>query len=159
MILSLARALPILFLATMIADCASSAGGSAARSGSVTTEHYYGTVISSSADGKIPMGPPVMTLLRRDVDPSSARIVVTLTSDGKTQVTTLKRENGTTFRASANDNSISGTLEYAGREWDWQSWKYAIAMSDGSGSIEGTGRLDGKWMETERYFVAKNGER
>lgn len=159
MISSCARAIAILLLTTFIAGCASGAGSTSERSRTITTEHYYGTVTSSSANGKIPMGPPVMTLVRRDIDRSDERITETLTTEGATQITTLRRDEGNTFIASSNDNSIGGSMEFTGDDWNWRSWRYAIVMKDGSGRIEGTGRFDGKWIESEKYFVAPSGER
>jgi hypothetical protein len=149
--------------AALVAGCAAGAGtGTSRRSTSdavASTEYYYGTMTTTSPDGKVPYGPPAMTLVRRDVAPGDDRIVETVVQNGVTRVTTLSRGDGATFSASADDGSFDGTVTFSGEEWSWESWTYGISLSDGSGRIEGSGRFDGKWLETEKYFVATNGER
>src|SRR5687768_3253187 len=80
---------------TMSSGCASAA---AARSRSsaqpAATDHYYGTMSSSSPDGKVPYGPPVMMLVKRVVDPADETITETRLYEGTTHVTTLQREEG-----------------------------------------------------------------
>jgi hypothetical protein len=151
----------MLFAVAVAASCASgTTGGARSRSSAApTTEYYYGTMTTSSPDGKVPFGPPVMTLVRREVAPADDRIVETVVQDGVTRVTTLQRQEGNHFAASADDRSISGALDFAGDDWRWASWTYAITMNDGSGTIQGTGHVDGKWIETEKYVVASNGDR
>lgn len=150
----------VLCLPLALASCV--AGVSAgARSGlaGVGAEYYYGTSTTTSPDGKINYGPPAMTLVRREVHPSDERIVETATRSGRTVVTTLEQQKGGLFTASASDNSVSGSIEFEGDDWQWRSWRYALELGDGSGTIVGGGRIDGKWLESDRYLVAPNGER
>lgn len=122
------------------------------------SEYYYGTTSTSSADGKVPYGPPVMSLVRRDVSPAEDVITETTMREGTTQVTTLRREEGGRFRASAGDDAFVGTIEFVGTEWQWTGWTSAIVLTDG-GRIEASGRFDGKWMESEAFIYGANGER
>lgn len=150
-----------LLVGALIAGCAAgtSAGTSSRSSAAAETEYYYGTSSTTSPDGKVAYGPPVMMLVRRDVAPADDQIVETATREGRTLVTTLRRVEAGRFAASASDASFGGAIEFEGSEWSWNRWRYALELADGTGVIEGTGQIDGKWLEADRYLVAGSGER
>jgi hypothetical protein len=160
MSISRSRPLLALFAALIAGACATGTGGSGAAGTSrdTTTEYYYGTMSTSSPDGKVPHAPPAVTLVRRDVAPSEGRIVETVHQGGTKRVVTLEQEDGGVFRVSSDDRSVEGEIAFDGPEWRWTRWSYAIELSDGSGTIIGTGKLENNWLETEKYFVASNGE-
>jgi hypothetical protein len=144
-----------------VGGCASGAAGSSSSSSSAaaSTEYYYGTSSTTSPDGKIAYSPPVMTLVRREILPAEKRIVETAVREGRSLVTTLERVEEGRFAAHSSDASFDGIVEFEGTEWRWAGWKYSLELPDGGGRIEGNGKIDGKWLEADRFFVSGSGER
>ena len=46
-----------------------------------------------------------------------------------------------------------------GDSWSFSGWTYDLSMSDGSGKIAGSAQIDGTGIQTEKYFLAPNGEK
>ena len=119
-----------------------------------------GTVRVTSPEGSTPFGPPRPGLVARTVDSARGTIVETVLDDGALRTTTLTRRGETNvFDASDSEKTFSGTLTFSGTPWAWTGWTYALSMTDGSGTIEGTATIDDATLQTEKYFVSPDGER
>jgi hypothetical protein len=115
-------------------------------------------LVTTSPDGETPYGPPKTVVARRTVSPSEGTISEYVVHPGEEHPSTLTRVGDTNvFRAEDEANTFEGTVTFEGPEWEWTRWTYDIEMSDGSGSVTGTGRLDGNGMETEKVFSGPDG--
>lgn len=145
--------------ATASATSAASATTAASASVPEASVHYYkGKVTTTSPDGKTPYGPPTDTVVRRAVDPNAGTIVEDVVSAGSEYPTTMRRIGETSAFEASDGTTFSGTLNFAGPEWQWDSWTYALAMSDKSGTITGTGRIENGTITTEKLFTPPNGK-
>ena len=48
-------------------------------------------------------------------------------------------------------------MTFSGPEWAWTSWTYDLAISDGSGTLRGSGTLSADGIQTEKMFHAPDG--
>lgn len=120
---------------------------------------YEGTTTVTSPDGATPYGAPAPVVVRRTVSPSEGTISEHVVSPGEEHPTTLTRvDDSNVFQATDDGNTFSGTLTFEGPEWEWTSWTYDISMTDGSGALRGTGRLEGNVMENEKIFAGPEGD-
>lgn len=131
-----------------------------ANTKNANVKYYYGDVIITSADGKIPYGPTKHSLIKRTIN-KELKIITELVIQGKeTFDTELKQINNST-KFSANDklNSFNGFVEFTGTDWNWEKWTYDIKMNDKSGNIIGNGLLNENGIETEKYFTDSLGNK
>jgi hypothetical protein len=155
-------AVTVVLLASAVTGCASGTSSTIHRGAAepLSVEYYYGTSSTTSPDGKVRFGPAVMTLLRREITPGQERITETVTTPGRTSIMTMHRDSSERFLTVVTDETLEGSVTYSGgEEWRWPKWTYALRMTDGSGLIEGTGFVDDKWLETDRFVVSRTGER
>jgi len=152
-----------LFASAVLLSCSSTPSPRPAEPGDAidtTTTWYAGTMATSSPDGATPYGPPKPALVARTVDPSHRRIVEVVVDDGRLRTTTLHRKGDTNvFTASDDSTSFTGTVTMVGDGWSFSGWTYDLSMSDGSGKITGSAEIDGTGIQTEKYFLAPNGEK
>jgi len=62
------------------------------------------------------------------------------------------------FDADDQTHSFRGTVTFTGPEWAWTAWTYDLAMSDGSGTLRGNGHLAPGSLDTDKAFVAADGQ-
>ncbi|HQQ97985.1 MAG TPA: hypothetical protein PLX35_12015 [Cyclobacteriaceae bacterium] len=119
--------------------------------------YYYGSVRTTSPDGKIPYGPVRYSLVKRTVDPAQSLIREWVRQGEEVFVTTLRQTTSEkVFDVTDSLNAFSGTMTFAGERWRWDSWTYDIALRDG-GKIVGTGSLKDKLLSTRKKFIGADG--
>lgn len=151
-----------LLLVLIFSGCATSLKTQALPA--ANTQYYYGEVIISSPDGKIPYGKSV-SLIKRTVDPANntiSEIVLQPPRDPKQKPkdinTTLKRiESSNVFFASDDEKTFEGKLTFTGSEWSWNNWTYDIKLADGS-KLDGVGVLDSAGIKTQKTFYKPDGK-
>lgn len=151
-----------LFLVLVLSGCATSLKPQALPE--ATTKFYFGEVIMSSPDGKIPYGKSV-SLIKRTVDPANntiSEIVLQPPRDPKQKPkdinTILKRvESSNVFSAADDEKKFEGKLTFTGSEWSWNNWTYDIKLADGS-KLDGVGVLDASGIKTQKTFYKPDGK-
>ncbi|PCC71805.1 hypothetical protein SAMN02745121_03157 [Nannocystis exedens] len=126
----------------------------------VVATYYVGTTATTSPDGSQPYGPAKTIAVRRTVDPAQGSIEELVVHPGEQFVTLLQRRPGdaAVFAASDRAGGFTGTVTFTGPEWAWTAWTYDIAMTDGSGELQGTGRLGERSLDTDKLFVGPDGQ-
>jgi hypothetical protein len=117
-----------------------------------STKYYYGEVTTTSADGVVPYGPVITSLVKRIVDSKANMITEIVKQDGQTIYTELKQDGGSnSFSVADKTNMFEGVVLF--NEENWNSWTYDIVMKNKSGKIVGTGAVNAEGITTEKYFV------
>ncbi|WP_434420357.1 hypothetical protein [Nannocystis pusilla] len=126
----------------------------------VAATYYVGTTATTSPDGAQPYGPAKTIAVRRTVDPARGRIEELVVHPGEQYFTELRRRPGdaAVFTTTDRAGSFTGTVRFTGPEWAWTAWTYDIAMSDGSGKLQGSGRLGTRSLDTDKLFVSPDGQ-
>lgn len=123
--------------------------------------HYVGTTSTSSPDGAQAYGPPHAVAVRRTVDPAAGTIAEYVVHPGRVFPTLLIREGArdgrVVFRAGDEARSFAGTVSFAGPDWLWTAWDYDLVLSDGSGALRGSGRMEGRTIVTDKLFLGPDG--
>lgn len=125
--------------------------------------YYYGDVLILSPDGGARIGKTV-SLVKRSIEPDAGRIVETVLQpprnpkDAAKDIVTTMRRIGETGEFAAEDEgrTFSGTLTFAGADWVFNRWTYAIEMKDGS-RLAGEGTLDEQGIKTDKLFSDPQG--
>lgn len=122
--------------------------------------YYVGTTATTSPDGQQAYGPARTIAVRRTVDPAGGRIEELVVHPGEVFVTVLRRRPGDAaiFDADDQNHSFTGTVSFTGPEWAWTAWTYDLAMSDGSGTLTGSGSGGPGSLDTDKLFVAADGQ-
>lgn len=119
--------------------------------------YYYGSVRTSSPDGKIPYGPVRYSLVKRTIIPAQSLIREWVRQGDQVFVTTLRQSTSEhVFDVTDSLKAFSGTMTFSGERWRWSSWTYDIQLRDG-GKIVGTGALKEKVLSTRKKFVGADG--
>ncbi|WAS94805.1 hypothetical protein [Nannocystis punicea] len=126
----------------------------------VAATYYVGTTTTTSPDGAQPYGPAKTIAVRRTVDSAHDSIEELVVHPGEQFITTLQRRPGdaAVFAAGDRAGSFTGTVTFTGPEWAWTAWTYDIAMTDGSGELQGTGRLTAGSLDTDKLFISPDGQ-
>ncbi len=119
--------------------------------------YYGGAYTTMSPDGKQPYGPPVPVVGKRTLKKNDGLILEVLDMPKRHFDVTLTRTEGSTFTGTDAGKTWTGTIEYSGEEWGWNSWTYAIKLTDGSGTLKGKGSLEDGKMETDKTFYDPSG--
>ena len=119
--------------------------------------YYVGTYATMSPDGKQPYGPPVPVVGKRTLKKAEGIILEVLDLPTKHFEVTLTRTKNNTFQGTDKGKTWTGTIVYAGDDWQWNSWTYDIRLSDGSGTLKGKGSLHAGKMETDKTFFDPTG--
>ncbi len=151
-------------LLTIAAGCAPTAPPTAAPAAQQTqtqTRFYVGTMTTTSPDGAQAYGPPQEIAARRTLDRRAETIDEYVVHPGRAYPTRLRRsgEDGTMVVFSAEDEarSFSGTVSFEGPEWAWTAWTYDLLLTDGTGTLHGSGSLSAHTIETDKLFVDADG--
>lgn len=122
--------------------------------------YYVGTTATTSPDGQQAYGPARTIAVRRTVDPARRLVEEHVVHPGEVFVTVLRRRPGdaAVFDATDQNHSFTGTVTFTGPEWAWTGWTYDLAMSDGSGTLRGSGRLTPGSLDTDKTFVGPDGQ-
>lgn len=126
----------------------------------IAATYYVGTTATTSPDGAQPYGPAKTVAVRRTVDPAQGSIEELVVHPGEQFFTELQRRPGdaAVFTTRDRAGSFGGTVSFTGPEWAWTAWTYDIAMSDGSGKLQGSGRLGARSLDTDKLFVGPDGQ-
>lgn len=119
--------------------------------------YYEGTSATTSPDGATPFGPPVTVVVRRTTDPTTKTIDEYVVHPGEEHPATMTLQEGAVFAATDPKGSFKGTITYSGPAWHYTGWTYNIALTDGSGTITGTGEATATTMKTDKQFVDAGG--
>jgi len=124
--------------------------------------YYLGTTTTTSPDGATAYGPPFPVAVRRTLDPRRGTIDEYVVHPGSTHPTHLRRDPGAgpqaIFTAEDDQRSFTGTITFTGPDWAWTAWTYAITLSDGSGTLRGSGRADARSITTDKLFHGPDGQ-
>jgi len=122
-------------------------------------EYFFGAVETFMADGLTPLGSTQDSLVQRSVLEAEKTIVEEVWWLGDSHFTTeMSQVDGTTtFLAADREGSFTGSLVYSGEAWNWAAWSYDITMSDGSGTLVGSGQLGVDGITTEKQFLSPAG--
>lgn len=152
------RCIPLVLVLIACGAATSDVPTTHAEEHAATSVRYYeGTSTTTSPDGATPYGPPVAVLVRRQVDPAAQRIEEHVINEGRAFPTTLRQTQGEEFSASDEGETFHGTVTFSGPDWAWTSWTYDLTMSDGSGTLRGSGTLSAEGIDTEKMFHGPDG--
>jgi hypothetical protein len=128
------------------------------------TQFFFGDVVMTSPDGKVPYGKTV-SLVKRQVNPSAKTITETILQaprdprqkpkDIVTTLTWVKDSNE--FAVRDADGTFAGSMTFAGADWSWNQWTYDITLTDGS-RLTGSGSLDSGGIKTEKTLLDPSGK-
>ena len=119
--------------------------------------YYTGTYAVTSPDGKQAFGPPIAVVAKRTFQKEQNLILEVLDLPKKHFEVTLTRAEGTPFTGTDKGKSWTGKIIYSGPEWKWNQWTYDIKMTDGSGTIKGSGSIVEGNFKTEKLFYDPTG--
>ena len=145
---------------SLLAGCgASSSTGSqttpeAASPEAAYQEAFEGTVEMFAPDGVTPIQPAASSRIVREVMPAEGQIIETVVQGEERHRAVLTRQGeSAVFDATDDEHSFTGTITYAGPEWHWTSWTYALTLTESGLLLQGTGHIDGETLETSKELA------
>jgi hypothetical protein len=144
----------------LVAGCATSrhVEGEKAAPASSTTQYLVGEATSTSPDGSTPYGPPVAVRATRQIDADGGEIVEDSWHGAEHHRSLFKQRPDTlVFDVRDEGDSFKGTITFGSADLSKASVTYAIEMTDGSGSLHGTGSWNGNTYSTNKMFSDPTG--
>ncbi|MGB0590637.1 MAG: hypothetical protein ACPGU1_13245 [Myxococcota bacterium] len=125
---------------------------------SSTTQYLVGEASSSSPDGKTPFGPPIAVRASREINLTAGTIVEHSWHRGEHHQSFFTRRGETlVFDVRNEKDSYHGTVTFSSADIAKASVTYNIAMTDGSGTLTGTGAWSGHTYRTDKIFSDPTG--
>ncbi len=124
--------------------------------------YYAGNVTYSSGDGSTSYG-GTTTLVKRTVNKARHEVTEVVLQPDRTFVTHLRQQKKTsTFTATDDGKTFRGSLTFAGPEWKWTQWTYAIettANGEATGEkISGEGDISPFKLTTTKLITDATGK-
>jgi hypothetical protein len=127
--------------------------------------YYYGNSSFTAIEGNFNFG-KYPTLVKRTISEKNKKIEEIVIKNGakpgekpKVITTTLiqdeKKPN--VFHVTDSEKTFKGTMEFKGKEWQWNSWKYDLVLIKENNKITGEGTLNDKGIQSKKIIHTKEG--